>query len=104
MTDVLGAEWLKIRTARWARYILAVMVLFVCLMGLLAWFFIATWDRQSPDVQAHSSLGSLTDLTAWLASVCMAIFGMLSITSEYSSGMIRTTFVAVPQRLKLLAA
>ena len=104
MTDVVAAEWLKTQTARWARYILAVMVLFVGLMGLLAWFFIATWDRQSSDVQAHSSLGSLTDLTAWIASVCMAIFGMLSITSEYSSGMIRTTFIAVPQRLAVLAA
>ncbi|HWW53963.1 MAG TPA: hypothetical protein VNY84_09345, partial [Acidimicrobiales bacterium] len=40
----------------------------------------------------------------FLAQLAIGVLGVLVITSEYGSGMIRATFAAVPQRLTVLAA
>ncbi len=104
MADVLAAEWLKIRTARYARYVLGVFAAFTALMPLLAWYFVTTWDSLTPAARAHAALGPLPEFLGWIASLCMAVFGALAITSEYSSGMIRTTFTAMPRRRTVFAA
>jgi ABC-2 type transport system permease protein len=104
MTDVLAAEWLKIRTARYTRYVLGVLAAFTALMPLLAWYFVTTWDSLTPASRAHAALGPLPEFLGWIASLCMAVFGALAITSEYSSDMIRTTFSAMPRRRTVFAA
>ena len=104
MTDALAAEWLKTRTSRSTQVVLGVVVVFVGLMALLAFYFVATWDSLPPERRANSSLGSLPELMGWILALCMAVFGMLQVTSEYSSGMIRLTFVAMPRRRTVLAA
>jgi ABC-2 type transport system permease protein len=104
MLDVLAAEWLKIRTARSTRIILGVVVVLTGLMALLAWYFVSVWDALPPEQQASSSLGSLPDLLGWILSLCMAVFGTLVIASEFANGMIRTTFIAMPRRGRVLAA
>jgi ABC-2 type transport system permease protein len=104
MRDVLAAEWGKTMTARSTRYILGVVGLFTALMLGLAWYFVAFWDGLSPAARPHASLGSLPELLGWILALCMAVFGTLAITSEYASGMIRSTFLAVPRRRDVLAA
>ena len=104
MLDALAAEWLKIRTARYTRYVLGTLAAFSALMPLLAWYFVTTWDSLTPEARAHAALGPLPVFLGWIASLCMAVFGALAITSEYSSGMIRTTFAAMPRRRTVLAA
>jgi ABC-2 type transport system permease protein len=104
MLDVVAAEWLKSRTARSTHVILGVVVLFTGFMVLLAWYFVSVWDSLPAEGQAHSALGGLPDLLGWILSLCMAVFGALAITSEYASGMIRTTFIAMPPRGRVLAA
>jgi hypothetical protein len=39
-----------------------------------------------------------------VASLAIAVPGVLSISSEYSSGMIHTSLIAVPKRGRVLAA
>ena len=39
-----------------------------------------------------------------LGSICVMTLGVLTITSEYGTGMIRTTFTACPSRGRILAA
>jgi ABC-2 type transport system permease protein len=102
--DIVAAEWRKTRTARPTAYIVGVTVLFAVLMLLVAVYFVATWDGLSPEGRGRAALGSLPDLMGWITSLTMAVFGALAITTEYSSGMIRTTFLAVPQRGRVLAA
>ncbi len=104
MLDVVAAEWLKIRTARSTKIIVGVVVVLTGLMALLAWYFVSVWDALPPEGQARSSLGALPDLLGWILALCMAVFGTLAIASEYANGMIRTTFVAVPQRARVLGA
>ena len=104
MRDVLAAEWNKTVTARSTRYVLGVVALFVMLMLGLAWYFVAFWDGLSPAARPHASLGSLPELLGWILALCMAVFGTLAITTEYASGMIQSTFVAVPRRGEVLVA
>ena len=49
-----------------------------------------------------STLTSLTGL--YIAQVAIGVLGVLTISSEYSTGMIRATLTAVPQRRAMLAA
>ncbi len=102
--DVVWAEWHKLRTARSTAYIVGVIAVLAALMLALAWYFVVTWDSLPPEGRAHAALGSLPELMGWIASLIMAVFGALAITTEYSSGMIRTTFLAVPGRARVLAA
>ena len=104
ISDVVAAEWLKLRTAPSTRIIVGTLVVLIVLMLGIAWYFVATWDGLSPEMRAHASLGSLVDLTGWIASLVMAVFGTLSISSEFGSGMIWTTFTAMPGRWRVLGA
>ncbi len=104
MIDQVAAEWLKLRTASSTRIIAGTLGVLTLLMLGIAWYFVATWDGASPGMRAHSSLGSLVDLMGWIASLVMAVFGTLAITSEFGSGMIRTTFTAMPRRWRVLEA
>lgn len=104
MADVLAAEWRKALTARSTHIILGVVAVLTGLMILLAGYFVSVWDSMPPEGRANSSLGGLPDLLGWILSLVMAVFGTLAITSEYASGMIRTTFIAMPRRGRVLAA
>jgi ABC-2 type transport system permease protein len=104
MVDVLAAEWLKLRTARSTWYCLGVVALIVALMALLAWYTATAWDGLPPARRAAVALTSLPDLACWVAFLVMGVWGVLSITAEYSSGMIRATLTVVPRRRTVLAA
>jgi ABC-2 type transport system permease protein len=104
MADALAAEWRKILSAQSTRIVAGVVVVFTALIVGLAWYFVSVWDSLPPERRANSSLGGLPDLLGWILSLSMAVFGTLAITSEYASGMIRTTFIATPRRGRVLAA
>jgi ABC-2 type transport system permease protein len=102
LTATVKSEWIKFRTVRSS--ILGVVVTFVLTIGLGA--LIATTLRGhfhefSPlrritfDPVAASLRGTL------FAQFAVGVIGILFITSEYSSGSIRTTLAAVPQRTRL---
>ena len=104
MADILAAEWLKLRTARSTWLVLGVVAVFTALMLAVAWYFVVTWDGLTPERRAHAALGSLPTLMGWLTSLIMAVFGAMAITSECGNGMIRTTFLAMPNRAVVLFA
>ena len=104
MLDVLAAEWLKLRTARSTWYCLGVVVLIVGLMALLAWYAAGVWDGLPPERRARFGLASLPDLACWVAFLVMGVLGVLAITSEYSTGMIRATLTVTPRRRDVLLA
>ncbi len=104
MADTLAAEWFKLRTARSTWLVLGVVAVFTALMLAVAWYFVVTWDGLAPERRAHAALGSLPTLMGWLASLIMAVFGAVAITAEYGNGMIRTTFLAMPNWALVLLA
>jgi ABC-type transport system involved in multi-copper enzyme maturation permease subunit len=97
--DVLLSEWTKIRTLRSTFFSLAAAVVIVIGMGTLISYESGLhytpvgWDPTT------ISLSALI-----VGQLAIAVLGVLSITGEYSTGMIRTTFAAVPRRGRLLAA
>ncbi|HZX07966.1 MAG TPA: hypothetical protein VFF46_33835, partial [Kribbella sp.] len=99
---LLGAEWIKLRSLRSNFAILAFGVLFA---AVGAWR-LGGHVRVAPG--AASSFNPLIypfdQLTWGFVTVLAASFGVLAITGELSTGLIRTTFTAVPDRRRVIAA
>ena len=103
--DLLAAEWIKTGTVR-ATYwtLLATAVAAIAVGVLIAHQVASVWAQLPPDQRAgFDPLGTSFRGFA-LAQLTMATLGVLAISSEYSTGLIRTTFAAVPQRRAVLAA
>lgn len=101
-TDVLRSELCKLRTVRSTYWTLLAAVSFnIVLAALLAIFIPGQLNAQDKTTfdATRVSLGGIH-----LSQVAFGVLGVLVITSEYTSGMIRATFSAVPQRRLLLAA
>jgi hypothetical protein len=105
LRDVLRSEWIKLRSVRstfWTA--VAATVIAIGVGDLLCLYFSANWShlsaaqRRTFDPTA-TSLGGI-----FFAQIAIGTLGVLVVTSEYGTGMIRTTFAAVPQRRLLLAA
>ncbi len=90
-------EWIKYRTVRSTRVLTAVMAMVLPLFAAL----VAATGSLMPDdtVLGASLLGG-----AVVAQVLAAALGALLVTSEFRTGTMRITLVAVPRRLLVLAA
>ena len=103
--DALRSEWTKLRSVRSTFWALTVTV--VLGVGLGAAISAATAHGYAKS-SASSKLS--WDPTAvsldgiGVATLAIAVLGVLCISSEYSSGMIRTSLIAVPRRGRVLAA
>lgn len=103
--DVLRSEWTKLRSVRstfWTLVLTAVAT--IGLSALLCAVFVAGYDKLSPAKRAIFDPASYSLNGLFLAQLAIGVLGVLAITSEYSTGMIRASLAAVPQRLHLLAA
>ncbi len=102
LASVLRSEFCMLRSVRSTFWALAAAVLFnVFLAALLAAFLpgrLSAHEKAALD-SVRVSLGGLH-----LSQVAIGLLGVLAVTSEYSSGMIRATLAAVPQRRLMLAA
>jgi len=103
--DVLRSEWTKLRSVRSTFWALTVTVVLGVGLGAAISAAAAHGYAQS------SAAGKLSwDPTALsldgigIATLAIAVLGVLFISSEYSSGMIRTSLIAVPKRGRVLAA
>jgi ABC-2 type transport system permease protein len=98
---VLRAEWVKITSVRstwWT--VLAMVVLGAGLTTLMCWGN-ADWLASE---DADESPGSFITWGMMIAQVTAVVLGALAVTSEYGTGMIRTTLAAVPRRGTVLVA
>jgi len=99
------AEWIKFRTVRSSIMGVAVTVLLTVGLGVLITTLVRThWSQFGAlriatfDPVSSSLRGSL------FAQFAVGVIGTLFITSEYTSGSIRTTLTAVPNRARLIAS
>ena len=96
-------EWLKLRSVRSTAWILLVFAAGMIGIAILVlshenWATMSPADRASFD-PTNAGFAGLA-----LGQLAFGVLGVLMITSEFSSGMIRATFAAVPRRPLLLAA
>lgn len=99
--DLLGAEWIKLRSLRSSSVAMAVTVVLVVGIGVLVCVAIAATATASTTVNDPTS-ASLVGVS--VAQLSVAVFGVLVVTSEYSSGTIKVSLMAVPRRGRLLAS
>lgn len=104
MLDAVAAEWWKLRSVRSTRVIVAVTAGFVLFVVLLAVQQAHVWDGLDSARRARFFLRPLQELGGWVAQLCLGVLGVLAVTSEYRTGMVRTSLVAVPSRPRFLAA
>jgi ABC-type transport system involved in multi-copper enzyme maturation permease subunit len=97
------SEWTKLRSVRSTRWSVLVALLLLIGIGVLACaIFEARWTQLSPEDKSHfhalrQTLGGVN-----FAQLAFGVLGVLTITAEYSTGMIRSSLSAVPRRLPVL--
>jgi ABC-2 type transport system permease protein len=98
LLDVIHSEWTKLRSLRSTYWSAIAAVVIAIGLGALICLGNSTSGSTRPDDPASLSLAGM-----FLAQVAFAIVGVLAMSAEYSTGMIRTTLAAVPQRGYVLA-
>jgi ABC-2 type transport system permease protein len=100
---VVRSEWTKLISLRSTRWALAATLLLAVGIGVLAcivfesrWAHLSAGDRHD----FHPLSVSLAGIN--FAQLSIGVLGVLVITGEYSTGMIRSTLAAVPRRLPML--
>jgi ABC-2 type transport system permease protein len=100
LSDALRAEWTKLRTVPGTGWMLAAV--FVLTVAVGAATEAATRCGVGGGCAIDPTKVSLTGIQ--LGQAVVAVMAVLVISGEYSTGMIRTTFTAMPRRWMVLAA
>jgi hypothetical protein len=102
---VVRSEWTKLYSVRSTRWSLAVgVVLTIGLPVLFAFVVSSHWGHMSLRERSHRHPLDVALAGVNLSQLAVAVLGVLAITAEYSTGMIRASFGAVPRRLPVLWA
>ncbi|MEU4836497.1 ABC transporter permease [Streptosporangium sp. NPDC023615] len=105
---LMAAEWTKIRSVRSTVWSLVVMVvLTVGFTVLMAAITVMNWATASPARQRQMTADPLALLVqpgVSSAQLAVCVLGVMVITGEYSTGAIRSSLLAVPRRVPMLAA
>ena len=102
---VLVSEWVKLWSLRSTVLTLLAAVIAMVLIGCLAaWAFNSNWDDLDPAERASFNPIDPALVGVNIAQLAVGVLGVLIITGEYATGMIRATLSAVPTRLPVLWA
>ena len=105
---VLLSEWTKIRSVRstiWSLVILVVLT--IGITGLITSLEAAQWNKADPATRAQilaNPVSGILDVGRSFGQLAIIVLGVLIISSEYSTGVIRASLLAVPRRIPMLAA
>jgi ABC-2 type transport system permease protein len=106
---LLLAEWTKIRSVRstvWT--LLMFVVLTVGLTAGLTALVVSSWGKRGSGggevAIIADPVGFILGGGIGLGQLTICVLGVLVITSEYSTGMIRASLLAVPRRIPMLVA
>jgi ABC-type transport system involved in multi-copper enzyme maturation permease subunit len=103
--DLVAGEWIKLRSLRSTYF----MLLAAAVIALAVAMVVCSVDASQvthPLPGRHAPVDPLADsfVGFMIAQLIFAALGVLAMTGEYSSGLIRTTFAAIPARRAVLAA
>jgi ABC-2 type transport system permease protein len=105
---LLLAEWTKLRTVRstvWS--FVALVVVVVGFTILFTWLTVDQWSSIQASDRAQIQLDPVSNILGvplGLGQLAVCVLGVLVASSEYSTGMIRSTLLASPHRLRMFAA
>jgi ABC-2 type transport system permease protein len=105
LPDLLRSEWTKLRSVRSTYWtLLAAAAATIGLGAILCAVYVSHYSHLSLQDRARFNAASFSLSGIMLAQLAVGVLGVLIITSEYSTGMIRATFTATPQRRLVLGA
>src|ERR1700742_4344191 len=105
MTGVLRSEWTKLHSLRSSRASLLVAVGLMIGIGVLGAFVsVSDWSAYDEAHRADFNAVERSLSGIYLAQLAFGVLGVMLISGEYTTGMIRATFAAVPRRLPVLWA
>jgi ABC-2 type transport system permease protein len=106
--NLLLAEWTKIRSVRstlWSLVLLVVMSL--GFTGLFTWLTALQWSKAGTEGRVRviaDPVSTILGSGLEFGQLAICVLGVLVISSEYSTGVIRASLLAVPRRIPMLAA
>lgn len=103
---VVRSEWIKVRSLRSTWFSMAAAVLVVDGLGTLFSALHAHQITQNfgPSALVHYDATQVSLRGVFLAQLAIGVLGVLVITGEYGTGMIRSSLTAVPRRRPVLLA
>jgi ABC-2 type transport system permease protein len=102
---VIRSEWTKLHSLRSTRWsVLAAVVLTIGLPAIFAAVTSSHWGHMSSHERADRHPLDIALAGVNLSQLAVGVLGVLVVTGEYATGMIRATFTAVPKRLPVLWA
>jgi ABC-2 type transport system permease protein len=100
---VTHSEWTKLWSLRSTRWSLLVAVIAMTGLGMvIAAVQMAHWTHLSPSDRLTLNPVDVSTGGFHFAQLAIGVLGVLVISGEYSTGMIRSSFAAVPRRLPVL--
>ena len=97
----IASEWIKFRTLRSTWAVLGVAVVGMVVLGLVVAY---NTRHLGSNLQPNDIAPSATLQGYYLGQLLIGALGVLFVSGEYSTGMIRATLAAVPKRLPVLWA
>lgn len=105
LVHVMRSEWVKLRSVRSIRWVLAAMVVGTLALSITACLVEASdWAHKSAASQARFDPTNISLAGLAFAPLAIGIAGVLMMSGEYGNGLIHATLAAVPRRRLLLAA
>ena len=105
---LLASEWTKIRSVRSTVASLGLLVVLTLgFTALLTSLTVSQWSKAEPSQQRQIIADPVSTILGsgfQLSQLTICVLGVLVIASEYATGMIRASLLAVPHRVPMLAA
>ncbi|MFE3449361.1 ABC transporter permease [Nonomuraea sp. NPDC059194] len=101
--NVLRAEWTKFRSARSVRWCLAIFALLAIGTSVIGAVAMAVSDWGASTSTMGQAVAAV-QVAAGFGELAIMVLGVLAISGEYRSGMIKVSLMSVPRRGRLLAA
>lgn len=105
---LLRSEWTKLRSVRSTRWsLLLLVVLTIGFTPLITWLTVSTWSHATATQRQQivaDPVGTILGAGFQLSQLTICVLGVLVMASEYSTGMIRSSLLAVPKRTPMLWA
>jgi ABC-2 type transport system permease protein len=99
VSQVIRSEWTKIRSVASTVWTLSVALVVTVALGMLISALTGReFDSMNPQEQLSLDPTFISFAGMSLGQLAMIVFGVLVVSNEYSTGMIRTSLTAVPRR------
>lgn len=102
-SGVVRSEWTKVRSVRSSVFsLLIALVATVGISAAITGANVARYGQTGRPIALDPAFLSVSGV--FLAELAIGVFGVLVVSAEYSTGMVRTAVAAVPQRRLLICA